>query len=176
MPKASIIKGKRLYLRGLEKNDASQNYCNWLNDPKVNCFLETRYVEHDLNSIRAFISNKNASDDEYLMGIFECKNDRHVGNIKIGPIRSHHCLADVSLFIGDRSVWGKGYASESIVIATNFAFINLKLRKLNASIYENNVASIRAFSKAGWSQEANLPKHYLFNGKETNIVIMGIRP
>ena len=168
------IQGKRLYLRSIKESDASENYINWLNDTNVNRFLETRFVEQNLKSIITFIEDKNNSVDEYLLGIFENKGN-HIGNIKIGPIRPYHSLAEVSIFIGDRSAWGKGYAFESIVMATNFASQHLKLRKLTASMYEDNIGSIRAFSKPGWSIEANLPNHYIVDEQEANIVIMGVR-
>ncbi len=168
------IQGKRLYLRSLKGSDASEDYITWLNDTCVNRFLETRFQDQNLKSIITFIDDKNNSADEYLLGIFKNKGN-HIGNIKIGPIRLYHSLAEVSIFIGDRSVWGKGYASESIAMITDFSSKHLKLRKLTASMYEDNIGSIRAFSKVGWNIEANLPNHYIADGQETNIVMMGLR-
>ncbi len=168
------LRGERLYLRSIKKNDVNANYVNWMNDEDVNKFLETRFVKQDLQSIITFIEDKNISTDEYLLGIFE-NNGGHIGNIKIGPIRSYHSLAEASIFIGEKLVWGRGYASESINIATNFAFENLKLRKLTASMYKDNIGSIQAFLNSGWSIEANLPNHYIMNAQEIDITIMGIR-
>jgi RimJ/RimL family protein N-acetyltransferase len=34
--------GGRIYLRELKEEDASQEYCNWLNEPMVNEFWETK--------------------------------------------------------------------------------------------------------------------------------------
>lgn len=36
------IYGERIYLRVLQEEDASEEYCSWLNDPIVNKFLETK--------------------------------------------------------------------------------------------------------------------------------------
>ena len=165
------IKGERLHLRSIYQIDANINYVQWLNDNKVNKFLETRFVKQNLQSIEAFIESKNKSDNEYLLGIF-ANQKTHIGNLKIGPIRKHHRLAELSIFIGDKTSWGKGYASEAIIIASSFASEYLKLRKLTASIYEDNIGSILAFTKAGWSKEAKLSNHYLIDGHETDLVIM----
>ena len=55
--------------------------------------------------------------------------------------------------IGDRFMWGKGYATEAIQLTSEYAFNYLKLLKLNAVCYESNVGSILAFLKASYTIE-----------------------
>ena len=38
------IYGKRIYLRELNENDASNEYCKWMNDSEVNKFLKTKEI------------------------------------------------------------------------------------------------------------------------------------
>ena len=173
----SPIATERLILRSLTREDASQKYLNWLRDKEITKYLEVRFSPpKNLIELEKYIQDISKNNCDLLLGIF-LQDDicTHIGNIKIGPIRPYHSLAEVSIFIGDRSAWGKGYAFESIVMATNFASQHLKLRKLTASMYEDNIGSIRAFSKSGWSIEANLPNHYIVDEQEANIVIMGVR-
>ena len=40
--------------------------------------------------------------------------DKHIGNIKLGPINWIHRYGDISLLIGDKDYWGKGIATEAI--------------------------------------------------------------
>lgn len=39
------IDGERIYLRELKEEDALKKYCRWINDPKVNKFLETKKLQ-----------------------------------------------------------------------------------------------------------------------------------
>src|SRR5262249_1910815 len=94
----------------------------------------------------------------YLLAIVENSSEAHVGNLKIGPIVTAHRMADISYFIGERDRWGRGYASESIRLATSFAFRKLGLRRLQAGLYESNRSSQRALEKAGYTYEARFVK------------------
>lgn len=168
------LEGERIYLRTLTASDANAHYVAWLADHLVNRYLETRHSAQTQASIAAFIKAKNESKTERLFGIFLHDDDRHIGNIKLGPVRLHHLLADVSLFIGDRPSWSRGYGSEAVLLISQYALETLELNKLQAGMYAANSASVRAFEKVGWQIEARLPQHYLLEGKPSEIVLMGL--
>ena len=90
MAEANIIHGDRLYLRPIRQTDVSQRYCDWLNDSEVNRYLETRYQAQTMDDIAEFVRQKIASMDEYLTAICLNDGDRHIGNIKLGPVRARH--------------------------------------------------------------------------------------
>ena len=172
MPLGPTLAGPRVELRGLRVADVTRAYVDWLNDAEVNRFLETRYVAQTLESVRGFVAAKEASADETLFGIFLREGGHHVGNIKLGPVRARHRLADVSLFLGDRAVWCKGIATESIALVSDFGLVRLGLNKLMASMYASNIGSTRAFERAGWLREATLKDHYILGGQPEDLVIV----
>ena len=94
------IDADRLYLRPLTDADCTPEYLSWLQDPEINQYLENRHTPQTLESIKEFVANVNARDDEHLFGMFLKNGDRHIGNIKVGPVGHAHPLADVSLLIG----------------------------------------------------------------------------
>ena len=49
------INGDRIYLRKVELNDVNQVYVDWLNDPKVNQYLETRFDVQTIGSVRKYV-------------------------------------------------------------------------------------------------------------------------
>jgi RimJ/RimL family protein N-acetyltransferase len=92
---------------------------------------------------------------------------KHIGNIKLGPINIHHNYAEIGLMIGDKDSWGKGFASKSISMITQFGFNQLELEKLNAGCYENNIGSKKSFENAGYQVEGFLRSHVdSVNGRE----------
>ena len=168
-----VLDTGRLRLRPLAARDVTARYLGWLQDPQVNGFLETRFSAQSLASISAFVEAVNARADEFLFGIFLRARERHIGNIKVGPINAHHRIADVSLFIGEHDCWGQGYGTEAIAAVSRHAFDALGVRKLCAGMYAPNVASTRAFLRVGYREECRRPAHYLLEGAPCDIVELG---
>jgi RimJ/RimL family protein N-acetyltransferase len=145
--------GDLVMLRLVTLADCCEQYVEWLQDSEVNRYLETRWSSQTLESVSAFVDAMTSSSDSYLFAIVDRSRERHVGNIKIGPVNLHHAFADISYFIGDRTCWGKGLATDAIRIATRVAFERLDLHKTQAALYAGNVGSGRALEKAGYSLE-----------------------
>lgn len=159
-------------IRPITMQDVTPAYVGWLEDPEVNQYLETRHTTQTLESVAAFVERMIASTDEFLFAI--CVDGRHVGNIKVGPIKKIHNVADVSLFVGDRSVWGQGVATKAIFEITRYAFEKLKVRKLAAGCYSPNMGSARAFLRVGYSQEGLRRAHYVMNGTPVDLLEFGL--
>lgn len=172
---ASIkLNQSRLYLRPIKLDDVNDNYCAWLADPEVNQFLETRFQSQTKQMIRDFVASKMENPNEPLWAICDRATDRHIGNIKLGPINHHHQRADISLLIGDKAFWGKGYATEAIAAIVEHAFNTLQLNKLQAGAYSNNVGSINAFKKNGFSQEGFVKEFGYLNAEPIDMILMGL--
>jgi RimJ/RimL family protein N-acetyltransferase len=166
--------GHDIYLRALTLNDASDDYCLWLNDSEVTKHLEVRYYEQTKETIKDFIQSKIVANNEYLFAICDNITNKHIGNIKLGPIDIHHKRADISLFIGDKSYWGKGLATQAIKTLTHFAFTELTLNKLMASCYQGNNSSVKTFVRAGFNVEGKSPEYLLLDGKPHDLIWMGL--
>mgnify|MGYP001165165139 CR=1 FL=1 len=168
IPRENLI-GKTVTLRPLTVSDFSDQYLGWLNDPKINRYLETRWEEQTRNTIEIFLEEMEISENSVLFGIFF--DGKHVGNIKIGPVNWHHFYANVSYFIGDRSAWGQGLATEAVFLVTCYGFERLGLNKCNAGVYSGNPSSIRVLEKVGYRQEGCLKDELLGpNGREDHLL------
>lgn len=147
------LAGDSVHLRLVELADCGDRYHDWLADAEVNRFLETRWSEQTGDAIREFVSQMRRSDSDYLFAIIVTGGDRHVGNIKLGPVNPVHRHADLSYFIGERDVWSRGFATEAIRIATRFGFEQLKLHRIQAVVDAANVRSAKALERAGFVRE-----------------------
>jgi len=168
---------ERLFLRVMHAEDATDTYLAWMQDVEVNKFLESRFfVPKKHQDLLQFIESNNSSVDSLLLGIFLRKNSQHIGNIKIGPIVARHSRAENGYLIGDRSAWGKGYATEAIVRTCKYCFEDLGLAKISAGVYETNVRSSTALLKAGFVHEATITSHVIFEGRRINSKLYGLVP
>ena len=116
--------------------------------------------------------NKAETTQTYLYGIFTKKSNVCIGNVKIGPINLTHMTSDLVVLIGHTEFHGKGLASEAISIGNNIAFKKFSIRKLFGGMYESNVASIKAYTKADWVIEGKLKDHYMVDGKFEDRVLV----
>ena len=168
------IQTPRTFLRALTSLDAVQTYADWLNDHEVNQYMETRHVHHTIKSCKTFIQKCNADPCSHLFGIFLKENGVHLGNAKLGFINKVHGSGQLSMFIGDKSVWGKGLATEIVRSLTEYGFTHLGLERIQAGCYEEHEASLRVFKKVGYQVEGLFRDHLMFKGRRSNCVWMGI--
>ena len=164
--------GKNIYLRPVRVSDATKEYVSWLNSPEINQYLEIRSARHTLKNVREYVEKASQDKDLVFLAIVRKDSDKHIGNIKLGPINRYHKRAEIGIMIGDKNSWGHGYAGEAINLLTDFAFNKLKLHKVIAGAYENNIGSIKTFAKNGFVIEGVRKKHFFCNGKWVDDVLM----
>ena len=160
-----ILNSKDFYLRNITLDDCNENYLNWMNDSEINKYLESRFTNHTIESLKDFVTSMNSTNNNILFAIIDRKTDNHIGNIKLGNIHPIHKYADIGLMIGDKNYWGHGIATNAINLVSNYAFDELHLRKVFAGVYENNIGSIKAFEKCGFKKAYVKKDTYFFDGK-----------
>jgi RimJ/RimL family protein N-acetyltransferase len=168
------IDGETIVLREVRVEDADGPYTEWMNDDEIVCFTESRHTSHSRDAIAAYIAARAESPDDLFLAITARNDGAHIGNIKIGPIDWRNRIGDLGLIVGNRRYWGRGIATEAIALITQYAFETVGLHKVTAGCYTPNRAAIRAFEKAGYSQEGVLRAHWLLDGLWTDIVMLGI--
>ena len=169
-----VIHNEQIVLRTLLPADASFTYLDWLSNPEINGYLEVRFnLPRSVDDLASYISNTNESPHTLLLGIFLVDSERHIGNIKLGPIDWNHQIGDLGFLIGDRTQWGKGYASQSIRLISDYAFSELGLAKLTAGCYADNDSSRRALQRAGFVEEGRRVSQWAVAGRRQDGIIMG---
>jgi len=131
--------------------DVTPTYLKWMQDPRIQRFLESRRQEHSMETLRVFVERLHDDPDTLMMGIRA--DDLHVGNIKLGPIERHHETAEIGLMIGEPAAWGKGVGRAAIQGVCEIARTRLGLRKVTAGASAKNIGSIRAFQSSGFEIE-----------------------
>ena len=145
--RAFQLPNKLLTLKVLSQKDVSDEYVSWLNDYEVGRFTERKYAKYNKERVIAFVNDKFNSNTDLLFGIFF--DIRHIGNIKLGPIDFNHKVSDISFFIGDKEMWGKGLMTQVIDFVVDLAFkeVGGGLDKVTAGAYANNIGSIKTLEK-----------------------------
>ena len=169
-----LIEGARIHLRAVVPADVTDRYCRWMNDPEVVQFLESRFQPSSRETILAYVKKMGDAADYLFLAICLNEGGVHIGNIKIGPIDWIHRFADVSLLIGERDWWGRGLGAEAIGLVVGYAFETLNLHKLTACAYRDNVGSLSAFAKAGFTEEGVRREQRYSAGRYIDDILLGL--
>jgi ribosomal-protein-alanine N-acetyltransferase len=104
-------------------------------------------------------------DQGYSFGIFLKKGDSLIGRVNLSNVvRGAWQNCTIGYFL-DEQMQGKGYMTEAVKLAVQYAFATAGLHRVQAAIMPRNLASKRVIEKAGFRYEG-ISKRYLYiNGK-----------
>ncbi len=100
-------------------------------------------------------------------------DEEHVGEIQLS-IDEALGDAQLSILIGKKELWHKGYGSSVLLMVMEYVFEKLKLYRIWVDIPEYNQAARTLFDHAGFKHEGTLRKSRPHEGARFNSVIMGI--
>lgn len=169
-----FLSGDRIYLREVRPSDVNDDYYRWMNTPEITRFLESRFYPNPIETLQEYVRDALSDRQSVFLAIVLKHGDRHIGNVKLGPINWIHRVADIGILIGEQDCWGKGYATESIRLVVDYAFRVLNLHKVTAGCYADNEGSVKAFQKVGFVIEGVRKEHYFSNDKYVGHVLLGL--
>lgn len=149
-----MLIGKKIYLRELKVEDASKEYCSWLNDSEVVKGLMTKRAT--IKGIKKYIKEKMGNKDCLFFGIFIKDSDQHAGNIKLEPIDFTNKRACIGIMVG-RKYWNKRIGTEVIELFTEYAFEELGMDEVYLGTVSENKGAIKCYMNAGYKITKTIP-------------------
>lgn len=170
---SALIKGERIYLKIMRKENATVDYVGWLNDSEVNKYLETKSAT--VRGLKNYITEKLADDNCLFFGIFMKTDNKHIGNLKLEPIGWQKKIAVFGILIGDKNFWGKGLATEATKLIVDFSFNKLNLTTLELGVIADNRAALKVYEKIGFKVDKIIKGEINNNGRSFDQIIMTIK-
>ncbi|MFN2121337.1 MAG: GNAT family N-acetyltransferase [Anaerolineales bacterium] len=170
-----MIQGKRIRLRAIERSDLPR-YLEWLNDPEVTEGL-WHYLPLSMDDEAAWFEKMRQQDAEQRPLAIEIRENqawRLVGNVGLLDLRWANRSAELGIFIGDKSVWDKGYGTEAVELMLQHAFDTLNLHRVFLRVFATNKRAQRSYEKAGFVSEGTLRQAVFRHGLYVDMHIMGI--
>lgn len=159
------LEGERIYLRRLKETDISDEYVAFFNNAELVKYMYQSPRKVDRNGLRTELQTGEETGQFHLYGIFDKVNNACIGNLRIGYMNHSQKNSDLSIFIGNTSYLGQGLAQEALRLGIKASFEIYDFRKLHSGMFEANMASIKAYLKAGWVIEGRLRGQYWVDGK-----------
>ncbi|MHB8896797.1 MAG: GNAT family N-acetyltransferase [Candidatus Geothermincolia bacterium] len=164
------IEARKFKLRSFRKGDeaAITRYANNLKIYRMTLALPYPYSPKDA---REWIVLNQAEQHHRHPGMASFAIDidgEAVGCVGMSDIEVHK--AEIGYWLGEE-FWGQGIATQALRLATRYGFNELGLRRIFASVFTFNKASIRVLEKAGYKYEGCLRKNEIKDGRLIDTII-----
>ena len=127
------------------------------------------YTETDAHQWIQYVRNQ-----EFETNFAIATEEELIGGIGFEFLEDIHCkTASLGYWLGE-PYWGKGIVTEAVRAATDYAFTHHNLVRIQAGVFDSNLASVRVLEKAGYIYEARLRKHVFKDGKIQDLMIYAI--
>jgi RimJ/RimL family protein N-acetyltransferase len=156
------LKGQRVRLVPPDRTLHLENALIWLNDPEVTATLKLNLGVSRRQEDLFFEQIETKRDSDFVWAIVD-ETERHVGFIGLHGINWRNRWATGGLLIGERSAWGRGYASDAVRVRTRFAFGELGLHRIEG--HTMNPAMKRVYEKCGYKHEGVARKKFWRDGR-----------
>ncbi|MBQ9991329.1 MAG: GNAT family N-acetyltransferase [Lachnospiraceae bacterium] len=164
------IEGEQIYLRPITRED-TQYIIDWRNSESVRPYFiyqkpftregHLKWLEEMINSGKGY---------QFIICLKE--NDHPVGSTYLRDYDPRYRKAEYGVFIGSEEHKGRGIGRESLKLTLKFAFETLKLHKVFARAFSDNMASINSFLQGGFEQEAYLKDEVRVENRYRDIVLL----
>ncbi|HEU5114552.1 MAG TPA: GNAT family protein [Candidatus Paceibacterota bacterium] len=147
-------------------------FTRWINDPEINRFLKHRMPILHAGEKKWFDSLADRKNDVVLTLCTTA--GRPIGVMGMHRIDWINGTATTGAFIGEKSLWGKGYGSDAKMVLLNYAFNTLNLRKICSRVYDFNGRSLAYSKKCGYREEGRLRKHVFRDGNYYDVIELAV--
>jgi RimJ/RimL family protein N-acetyltransferase len=139
--------GKKCFLSPIDVNDAKK-YTEWLND-----FEMTKYLV-GLGPVNINVQNMRGGLESAANGhsysIIDIETNELLGDCGLEGIDNLNQTADVSIYIGNKKHWNKGYGTEALSLLLDYGFKALNLHNISLKVVSFNERAIRSYEKIGF--------------------------
>ena len=106
--------------------------------------------------------------------IHTLEDDRLIGHAGLDGILWNQGDAFLSIGLGERQYWDRGYGTDALRVLLRYAFTELNLHRLSLTVFEYNQRAIRSYEKAGFVLEGRARQRLNREGRRWDMIFMGI--
>lgn len=152
-------------LRRITTNDYQDMYENWVKYEEVcRYFPFNPITDIDIYKEKVHKWATNYESDTYFHWVIEWKeNAELIGTINLGNVVESCFMADTSYMLSPQ-YWGRGIMTEVLQAILNYAFYEIELNRVQAEVFDGNIASEHVLKKCGMLFEGIARQKYYKNG------------
>ena len=168
-----VLAGNNVSLVTLEMDDVNLLY-KWINNKKITQYLNSYTRLYSLEYEKKWLESALMDPDNPIFGIWKNREKRLIGVISLDVDKINN-RALLGIYIGEEKEWGKGYGSEAVILALDYAFYVLGVHKVWLGLASYNKRAYKSYKKLGFKEVGRLRDHIkITDSKYTDYILMDI--
>jgi RimJ/RimL family protein N-acetyltransferase len=167
-----MLKGERVTLRATTREDMHQQWV-FENDPEMWFWDGGTPRPTQLEGLLAFFDQNLSNNDNDVAFAIEVDR-KYVGHCGLHDFDEVARCCELTVEIGDKDCWGKGYGREVVGLLLDYAFKHRHLNRVWLKTHSENERAIRCYLACGFVEEGRMRQHIWIDGRYVDRVIMGI--
>lgn len=168
------LKGKTIHLKRLDTEYLDLYVNNLLNTSIETIILTTTKSIFNRDGIKKYVENIVLDNSRMDFLIFTNKDEKLVGEVVIQDIDSDNRSAGIRIAVDKKEDFGKGYGTEALIIAMNYAFGMRNLHRLDLEVLNINKRAYHVYENVGFKKEGIKRDACYFNHKYYDLIFMSI--
>jgi len=169
---APFLHGKQVYLRPVEAGDLPLLRC-WANDPEIRR-LTGEVMPMSQAGADQFMERIKNDENRVWFAVVQKETEHVIGETGLLRIFYPWRTADLSIILGDKFAWGKGYGRETVLLLLDYAFGALALHRISIGVVGFNERALHFYEKIGFKREGIQRDGYFNNHCFSDFVMMSI--
>lgn len=168
-----MIKGERVLLRATRREDMLIQWQSE-NDPELYFLDGGTPRPASLEALYAHFDNSVNNPDPHSITFAIEVEGSYIGHCGLHHIQAAHRSCELSIEIGNKDYWGKGYGREVVRLLLSYAFDHHNLNRVSLHTHSENERAIRCYRACGFIEEGRFRQKLWLNGHYVDGIDMGI--
>ncbi|MEA3334681.1 MAG: GNAT family protein [Chloroflexota bacterium] len=174
MQNTNLLQGDQVRLTALSEEDLPLLW-HWYQDAGFLRLLNATPAQpRSKKQLRSWIENSSASDRDMTLAIRTLDDDRLLGYVELDGILWNQGVASLSIAIGNRDAWGRGYGREALALILRFAFQELNLHRIGITVFSYNQRAIALYESLGFQKEGAMREFVHRDGQRHDMLVYGL--
>ncbi|MBK7248366.1 MAG: GNAT family N-acetyltransferase [Flavobacteriales bacterium] len=167
------IHGKKVVLRAIESVDL-EHLNRWANDPEIQYGLGGWHFPTSMKDQRQWFDSLSSRTLDQRFAVHTVEHGL-TGTANLVDIDWKNRHAFHGLMLGHKEIRGKGLGLDTVMAIMRYAFDELGLERLDGSMIENNLASLKLYiGKCGWKEEGRQRSWYFRQARFWDRIMVGV--
>ena len=167
------LTGNKVAFRAFKSCDADY-LKDWLNNDKINYYLEMGYRPYRDKEVRLFIDIALNSDTDIVFTILDKNNYEIIGTCGLYNLDFVSKRGQLNIIIGNEQYLSNGYGTDSVKLLLKYGFKRLGLNSIQLGVNSENQRAIKSYKNAGFMVEGKRREFIYVNNKFNDMVFMSI--
>ena len=157
-----VIVGRNVVLKPMDREHINDTYLSWLNDEKINRYLEVRYKKQTTEEVVRYVNQLRKIRGCDLFSITTKSGGVFVGTAAITKFNPNgQQFADFGVMICNERAQAMGIGGEVNLLLLEFLWGFPELIRINGGVVKTNETAWRTMESVGFTREGTKRKGYV---------------